>query len=519
MGWGVLTCVSTEGEDVELEETTQSVGEVQVTHAKGVTTATPTSPDVVLVVRGEEVGASCTVVVESGDRVAIGGEEYVYSVREGDGEGGHEFVRRFYTVGRKMGSGTFASVHSGRRVSGEQEAVAIKVISKAKYAHHADPSSPALRNEIQILGSLDHPNIVRLYDTVEDQECLYLVLELVGGGELFDLVVAARGGMDEDVARPLFAQMLEAVAYMHAQGVVHRDLKPENIMLTSDDPPVVKISDFGLSRMLGIHAHLGTFCGTRSYLAPELFSEDGYGMEVDMWSLGVILYGMLSNSLPFAEDAPYSVWDQIKLGLYSFPDPLFGHVSEGGRDLIRRLMQVDPDVRWSAPQALSHPWIKNIPLETTPYPPRHPSRQSSPPPLPPVKPRAPFAFAIPAAIAALDDSKGSTRSKIAAYITKHYRTDANDDGDYDNDGRLAASDLDVYLDPLVDSGVLSVSGSRYALAQDPPLSAFSKMLDHDDGSGSDDDGSDDGSNQAGSSSTSSSSEGGRAKKKRKRLNE
>jgi len=219
---------------------------------------------------------------------------------------------------------------------------------------------------VRILQQLDHKNIIKIEDVYEDEEKLSIVLELVEGGDLFDSIInhyeANDRGFDEQKAKHIFSQLIDATEYMHEKKVAHRDLKPENILLKDAD--TVKISDFGLSRSLGEGSYLKTMCGTPMYLAPEVLpnskeAETKYSFECDLWSLGAILYVMLSGCSPFDESNPnIHILDQVRQGLYDFPTDSFGHVSENAKDLIKKLLTVDPAKRYSLRQVREHKWMR-----------------------------------------------------------------------------------------------------------------------------------------------------------------
>ncbi|XP_075219844.1 calcium/calmodulin-dependent protein kinase I isoform X3 [Lycorma delicatula] len=203
---------------------------------------------------------------------------------------------------------------------------------------------------------LTHPNIVQLLETFEDKHKVYLVMELVTGGELFDRIVE-KGSYTEKDASDLIRQVLEAVDYMHEQGVVHRDLKPENLLYYSpDEDSKIMISDFGLSKMedSGIMA---TACGTPGYVAPEVLAQKPYGKAVDVWSIGVISYILLCGYPPFYDENDANLFAQILKGEFEFDSPYWDDISDSAKDFIRQLMCVDVEKRYTCRQALAHPWI------------------------------------------------------------------------------------------------------------------------------------------------------------------
>ncbi|XP_019498590.1 PREDICTED: serine/threonine-protein kinase Chk2 [Hipposideros armiger] len=223
---------------------------------------------------------------------------------------------------------------------------------------------PALNveTEIEILKKLNHPCIIKIKD-IFDAEDYYIVLELMEGGELFDRVVANKR-LKEATCKLYFYQMLLAVQYLHENGIIHRDLKPENVLLSSQkEDCLIKITDFGQSKILGETSLMKTLCGTPTYLAPEVlesFGTAGYNRAVDCWSLGVILFICLSGYPPFSEHkTQVSLKDQITSGKYNFIPEVWAEVSEKALDLVKKLLIVDPKVRFTTEEALGHSWLQD----------------------------------------------------------------------------------------------------------------------------------------------------------------
>nr|XP_012320351.1 serine/threonine-protein kinase Chk2 isoform X3 [Aotus nancymaae] len=243
--------------------------------------------------------------------------------------------------------------------------VAIKIISKRKFAIGSESEAdPALNveTEIEILKKLNHPCIIKIKNFF-DAEDYYLVLELMEGGELFDKVVGNKR-LKEATCKLYFYQMLLAVQYLHENGIIHRDLKPENVLLSSQEEDcLIKITDFGHSKILGETSLMRTLCGTPTYLAPEVlvsFGTAGYNRAVDCWSLGVILFICLSGYPPFSEHrTQVSLKDQITSGKYNFIPEVWTEVSEEALDLVKKLLVVDPKARFTTEEALRHPWLQD----------------------------------------------------------------------------------------------------------------------------------------------------------------
>ncbi|KXZ52376.1 hypothetical protein GPECTOR_9g420 [Gonium pectorale] len=227
--------------------------------------------------------------------------------------------------------------------------------------------------EIDLLCGMNHENVIFLKEYFEEGNKVYLITELLTGGELLEAVLK-RGSYSEAEARLCFVQVLRGIEYLHSKNVVHRDLKLENLLLAKqDDISLVKIADFGLAK----HAVNGmqTICGTPQYVAPEVIvgaKGHVYGPGVDMWSAGVVLYILLGGYPPFWSDSEPQLFDMIRKGKYSFGDPVWNKVSESAKDLIRKLLVVDPTKRLSATEALQHQFILegNFNPPTTPKGPR-----------------------------------------------------------------------------------------------------------------------------------------------------
>jgi serine/threonine-protein kinase Chk2 len=260
----------------------------------------------------------------------------------------------FY-IGDVLGTGNFAVVKKlTHKITGEE--FALKIIDKKKFLMSNGTSRKnALMDEVLILKQISHPNCIRIEKVYETEDTLYLVLELVTGGELFDRIVS-KGSFKEDEARPLFRQMLDATAYLHSMGIAHRDLKPENILLKDAGGKVIKITDFGLSRVVDNATFMKTMCGTPQYVAPEILlsqTTQGYGLACDLWSLGVILYVMLAGYPPFNE-SDGNIFEQIKEANFVFHTDYWADKSEIVKELITQLLNPDPASRITAEQALSH---------------------------------------------------------------------------------------------------------------------------------------------------------------------
>lgn len=256
-----------------------------------------------------------------------------------------------YELKDVLGTGAFSQVRLAEsKESGKM--YAIKIIDKKALKGKED----SLENEIRVLKRLDHINVVKLLEAYESRTCVYLVMELVTGGELFDRIVE-KGSYSEKDAADLIKQVLSAVAYMHEEGVVHRDLKPENLLYYSPDADSkIMISDFGLSKMeeSGVMA---TACGTPGYVAPEVLAQKPYGKAVDVWSIGVISYILLCGYPPFYDENDANLFAQILKGEFEFDSPYWDDISDEAKDFIRSLMCVNVEHRLTCHTALEHCWI------------------------------------------------------------------------------------------------------------------------------------------------------------------
>jgi len=260
-----------------------------------------------------------------------------------------------YTVGEILGRGAFSTVkevtskRSGRKY-------AVKIIDKKNVGQDMQ----RLRTEIEILTRVKHPNIINLKEIMEDDDTLYIITELVTGGELFDKIVEL-GAYTEADAAELVAKMVSAIDYLHSMNIVHRDLKPENLLLKDiNNIAEVKLADFGLSKIVsdGVQKQMmQTACGTPGYVAPEVLTADGYDKEVDLWSIGVITYILLCGFPPFYNEHLPILFESIMKAEYDYPEDYWDEISDTAKNFIDRLLVVEPDKRMTTKQALEHPWL------------------------------------------------------------------------------------------------------------------------------------------------------------------
>ncbi|KAF7810919.1 CDPK-related kinase 5-like [Senna tora] len=270
-----------------------------------------------------------------------------------------EFTSRL-EVGDEVGRGHFGYTCSARFKKGELKGhqVAVKVIPKAKMTTAI--AIEDVRREVKILRALNgHSNLVQFYDAFEDQDNVYIVMELCEGGELLDRILSRGGKYSEEEAKAVMVQILNVVAFCHLQGVVHRDLKPENFLYTSkDENSELKAIDFGLSDFVRPDERLNDIVGSAYYVAPEVLHRS-YSTEADVWSIGVIAYILLCGSRPFWARTESGIFRAVLKAEPSFDEIPWPSLSPEARDFVKRLLNKDPRKRISAAQALSHPWIRN----------------------------------------------------------------------------------------------------------------------------------------------------------------
>lgn len=257
-----------------------------------------------------------------------------------------------YELGATLGRGNYGLVKLAvNRETGEQ--FAVKIVKK-EVLDDESTSNVDIKREIAIMKALDHKNIVALSDVLYSPKRVFMVMELVRGGELFESIVK-NGRQDEPTARRYFHQLIDAVHYCHHRGVYHRDLKPENLLLGENGE--LKITDFGFSAMKDYGAHLlHTNCGSPHYCAPEVWNgaQDGYdGRKNDAWSCGIILYVMLTGKQPFYDDDDDVLLDKVNEGKVDYPE----YLSPGSKDLIQRLLEKNPKKRYSLSKVKRHPWF------------------------------------------------------------------------------------------------------------------------------------------------------------------
>uniref|UniRef100_A0A8D2GTJ9 Serine/threonine-protein kinase DCLK1 n=1 Tax=Urocitellus parryii TaxID=9999 RepID=A0A8D2GTJ9_UROPR len=260
-----------------------------------------------------------------------------------------------YKVGRTIGDGNFAVVKECVERSTARE-YALKIIKKSK----CRGKEHMIQNEVSILRRVKHPNIVLLIEEMDVPTELYLVMELVKGGDLFDAITSTNKYTERDASGMLY-NLASAIKYLHSLNIVHRDIKPENLLVYEhqDGSKSLKLGDFGLATI--VDGPLYTVCGTPTYVAPEIIAETGYGLKVDIWAAGVITYILLCGFPPFrgSGDDQEVLFDQILMGQVDFPSPYWDNVSDSAKELITMMLLVNVDQRFSAVQVLEHPWVND----------------------------------------------------------------------------------------------------------------------------------------------------------------
>ena len=256
-----------------------------------------------------------------------------------------------YTILKELGRGGFSIVYLAKEKSTEK-LVAIKVIDKD------DENSDAIKKEFSIQSEFESPYIVNIISYFEDSERFILVIEYVNGGELFEAIIK-NGAFTEYKAATIIQQTLFGLKILHDNNVIHRDLKPENILLAIDDSKdetTAKISDFGLADMFS-EQKMSKYCGTEGYAAPEIMLHIPYDKSVDIWSLGVIVYVLLTGSLPFDAEDSFELTKQICKCNPDYTSSKWSNISKSAIDFIQQMLQFEPEKRITVEAALKHDWI------------------------------------------------------------------------------------------------------------------------------------------------------------------
>ena len=256
-----------------------------------------------------------------------------------------------------LGEGHYGTVREClHRITGQ--VLAIKSVEKSKISR-----LDHLQREIYLLANIDHEHIIKMVDCYEDVDYVHIITEKYTGGEVFDDVIestTARGCYSEAKTASIIKSLLEAVAYLHDNGIVHRDIKPENLLYETEKQDAIKLIDFGLSRQHKKgEAPMSNPVGTAYYMSPELL-KGKYDKSCDVWSVGTIAYILLCGYPPFNGDTDPDIFDNIKKGRFDFPDPAWSNKSDMVKDFIKCLLRRDPRKRFTAKEALMHPWVVSL---------------------------------------------------------------------------------------------------------------------------------------------------------------
>lgn len=267
-----------------------------------------------------------------------------------------------YKLTRTLGQGSFATVKLGSNIE-TKELFAVKIIKRAALK---PKDIEVLKNEISIMHTLSHPHIVGLKEVYDTSTHVYLVMELMKGGELFDRIVQ-KDRYSEREAKEAMYQIVIAIDHCHSHGIIHRDIKAENLLYSTDDAnAVLKLADFGLASIIHDKEMLHAACGTPGYVAPEVVAEiskkknedtTGYGKPVDMWSIGVVMYILLCGFPPFYDDDSTELFRLIEECNLEFPCPYFDEISNDAKKLISNLIVKDPSKRYTTKQVLEDKWF------------------------------------------------------------------------------------------------------------------------------------------------------------------
>jgi len=261
-----------------------------------------------------------------------------------------------YDLVRKIRKGSFATVWECQH-KGFKDKFAVKVVKRKGKSGNNDE---AVMNEVSIMMSMaaHAEKVVQLVDFFEEPDYFFIVMEFMAGGDVFDRIEEQERYTEKD-ARDLVKVLLTAVHSLHQNGVAHRDIKPQNLLLESkDDSSRIKLCDFGFARRVHTPQSITQRVGTPTYVAPEVLKNIPHDERVDMWSVGVTIFVLLVGYAPFMASSQLELFAKIKAGRWSFNEKDWRHMSEDAKELLRKLLVVDPHDRWTAEQALNCSWIK-----------------------------------------------------------------------------------------------------------------------------------------------------------------
>ena len=259
-----------------------------------------------------------------------------------------EFKNEFH-IEKKLGAGAFAEVYRAERRNDNAD-FAVKIIDRSQATN-----PQRIWAEVRIQQKLDHPNIIKLFKTFADKYHVVLILEFARGGELYEKLLENESYAECDAVN-IIKHTLQALEYLHENGIVHRDVKPENILFADKEDKNPKLGDFGLSGIMKENSLMNTCAGTPIFMAPEVIKGTGYNTSCDLWSVGVMTYLLLTGKLPFNGENPYNLFKEICSAKFEFCEE-FNVISDEAKSFIKKLIVLDPAKRYTAAEALKDPWL------------------------------------------------------------------------------------------------------------------------------------------------------------------
>jgi len=265
--------------------------------------------------------------------------------------------RSQYKLGDTLGKGAFSTVRIAMKKNDDIICHAVKIIEKSNLSYNDEV---ALKSETEILKTLNHPRIIKMIDFFDEPNRYYVVTEFLQGGELLGRIIS-KNSYSEKETRDVCRVLFETIQFIHEKKIAHRDLKPENLLLKhEDDDSDLKIADFGFAKYMPESSYLTTQCGTPEYVAPEIITGIPYNQQVDMWSMGVIMYILLCGYPPFVDDNRKlsCLYQKVRIGKYEFHKDSWDDISDHAKDLVTNLLNVNAKERFNVEQALNHDWFR-----------------------------------------------------------------------------------------------------------------------------------------------------------------
>lgn len=268
-----------------------------------------------------------------------------------------ENIQKKFKFMSVIGYGVFGTVREAQKLTGSPSKVTKRYAIKSIIKNKIEANLSSLKRELEILKTVDHPNIIKLYEVYEDKKYLHLVTELCTGGDLLTYLINKVQLSEQEVVSIIY-KTLSAISYLHNLSICHRDIKPENLLLASEEPEAeLKLVDFGMSNFVGANG-LNSFAGTPYYIAPEVI-QGTYSKECDIWSIGVLTFFLLSGRQPFHSDNVYGVFENILEGSFDFSRECWKNISDESKDLIQQMLVVKPSQRINVNSALNHDLFKS----------------------------------------------------------------------------------------------------------------------------------------------------------------